>query len=217
MKLGDLLSNSMVGFLQDSTAENNGAVSLKILRGNSGDADPHLLTIPNNQSLQDFLLIHDIQLRHARDELAIQCENDISLLETVDIRCESCRRAVHLANHEELMARRIGLRNLLNPLLRDAHDASLAHLHHIALHVQDTELGGDTLLDLGSHREQRWGSKTKVVLDILVRAWSTFTEVIQPKSLHDTILTDQHTVSALSAQSSVHSDGIQVDSAVARG
>lgn len=53
-----------------------------------------------------------------------------------------------------------------------------------------------------------------MVLDILVAARGPLAEIVQPKSLNDTVLADQHAIHTLSTQSSIHSDSVQIDRAV---
>lgn len=60
MKFRDLLTHSVVRFLQDSAAENDSPVRLEVFCGNGWDSDAHLLAVPDNQSVQGLLLIHHV-------------------------------------------------------------------------------------------------------------------------------------------------------------
>lgn len=182
MQFRNLLTNSMMRFLQDSTAEDNGATGFEILRRDSRDLNPDLLSIAHDQCVQDFLVVHDIQLGHAGDQLAIEGKDDIAFLEgfNAGAEVEGRRGTVDLADHEELMARRVGLGDLLDPFFGDAHDARLAHLDNIAFHVEDAEVRDDSLLDLGGHGEEGRGREAEMVFDIFVGVCRALAEVVEP-------------------------------------
>ena len=93
-------------FLQDGTAKDDCAIRLEVLCRNGRDFNSDFLPIAHEKRVKDLLVVHDIQLRHAGDQPAIQCEDDIAFLEGFDTWAgvERRRGTVDLADHEELMA-----------------------------------------------------------------------------------------------------------------
>lgn len=152
--LADLLAYSLVRAVEGRAAEADEAICLEILCRYSEHLDRHLVALANNDGVKELIGVHDVEVRAARDELAVQCENDVALLQTVTV------AGVDLAHHEELVTLWIGVLSFLDPLFRDAHDARLAHLNGLELNVEDAEFGCLAAANFVEDGEKVWRCET---------------------------------------------------------
>ena len=78
MKFADLLPNSLVRSMEDSTTESDRVISLSIVGRNSRQLQVNLLAFTNNDSIQKLLRIHDVKIRDGGTHLAVQGQDDVS-------------------------------------------------------------------------------------------------------------------------------------------
>jgi hypothetical protein len=102
MQLRDLLSHSMMWPMQNRAAETHRAVGFQVVGGDGGEFDGHFYGVAHDDCVEDFVVVHYIQLVHTRDDLAVETENYIAFHESGGLVAafESA-----FADHEELVTR----------------------------------------------------------------------------------------------------------------
>ncbi len=98
MHLAYLLSHSMMRPVKNGPAEDDNVARLKILGGHRWNRDLHLLAIAHNEGVQRVVVVHNVELRDARDKLAIERQDQVAFPQSLLV------PAGHLAHHEELVA-----------------------------------------------------------------------------------------------------------------
>ena len=124
MKFGDLLTDGMVRGVQDGAAEDDGAGGVEIRGWDCGDTEGHFFAAADDDGVEVFVVVHDVELGDAGDEFIVQGEDDVALVEGLII-VASWGRAVDFADHEELMPGWVGFSDFGDPGFRDSHDAAL--------------------------------------------------------------------------------------------
>lgn len=152
MKFRDLLAHGVMWAMEDCTAEDHCAGGFEVGCWEGGDFEGDFMAVADDEGGEGGVLVHDVQLGDAGDQLVIEGEDDVSFLQKLTVMASG--RAVDLANHEELMSAGISGSDASDPCFRDAHDTRLRHLNSICFDVEDAELGGDVVPYLGYYGEE---------------------------------------------------------------
>ena len=83
MDLADLLAYSLMWSVESHTTAHDEAVCLQVFCWHSGHSDGKLLAFPDNDSVQGLVVIHDIEMRGAGDDLSIQRQENITLFQSI--------------------------------------------------------------------------------------------------------------------------------------
>jgi len=103
VELADLLPDGVVGPVQDGAAEDDGSVGLEVFGRDGGYFEFDFLPVADDESVKVLVVVHDVELGDARDELAVEGEDDVAFLERLRV-VPRWRGAVDLADHEELVS-----------------------------------------------------------------------------------------------------------------
>ncbi len=207
MELRDLLAHGVVRAVQDGAAEDDGAGGFEVGGRDGGYGEGYFGAVADDERGQGVVVVHDVELGDAGDEVVVERQEDVALAQGLAVGAGR-GRAVDLADHEELVAGGVGGGDAGDPGFGDADDARLGHLHGVGFDVEDAQLGGDVVADLGDDGEEGRGGETEVVFDVFLGGVGTLAEVVEPEGFDGAVFGDEHTAAALATQACVDGDGV---------
>jgi len=107
--LADLLPHGVVRPVQRRAAEDDGPVRLQVFGWHGGHLDAHLLPLAHHDRVEHVVVVHDVEVGDARDELAVERQDHVAFLQPVFV------ARVYFAHHEELVALRVFVFDFLDP------------------------------------------------------------------------------------------------------